>query len=61
MANLLGSRRGLRRTRGLLYKAARVLGDIDALSTGSPKRIGKRIGRRLAGRATGRLLRRLFR
>lgn len=44
--------------RGLLYRLARLLGDVSAARRG---RIGRRIARRAAGRATGRLLRRLFR
>ena len=45
-------------TRNTLYKTARILGDIQAISGG---KAGKRIIRRLAGRATGRLLGKLFR
>jgi len=37
-----------------LYKAARILGDIDALSKG---KVGRRITRRVAGKLTGRGLR----
>ncbi len=44
-------------TRGLLYKLARLLGDINAVQKG---KVGRRIGRRTAGRATGRTLRKLF-
>lgn len=44
--------------RTVLYTAARLLGDVQAVRTG---RIGRRVGRRVAGRATGRMLRRLFR
>ena len=46
------------KTRNTLYKTARILGDIQAISGG---KAGKRIIRRLAGRATGRLLGKLFR
>jgi len=45
-------------TRSALYKTARILGDIQAVSGG---KAGKRIIRRLAGRATGRLLGKIFR
>lgn len=44
--------------RSLLYKLARLLGDVNAVKRG---RVGRRIGRRIAGRATGRGLGRLFR
>jgi len=39
--------------RGSLYKAARILGDIESVSRG---RVGKRIARRAAGKMTGRAL-----
>lgn len=44
--------------RNLLYKLARILGDVDAVKKG---RVGKRVGRRVAGRATGKGLGKLFR
>ncbi|SDH72931.1 hypothetical protein SAMN05192534_11052 [Alteribacillus persepolensis] len=43
--------------RRILYKTARILGDINAAKRGT---MGKRIARRAAGRQTGKLLRRLF-
>jgi len=46
---------GLRR---LLYSAARLLGDVNAVKRGT---VGKRVARRLVGRATGRGIGRLFR
>jgi hypothetical protein len=46
------------KTRGLLYRLARLLGDYQAVRRG---RIGRRISRRVAGRATGRTLRCLIR
>lgn len=49
------------KTRGALYQLARLLGDWQALSSGSGTRVAKRMGRRSAGRATGRALGRLFR
>jgi hypothetical protein len=49
---------GIPKTRGLLYKVARILGDVDAVQRG---RAGRRVARRVAGRQTGRLLRNLFR
>lgn len=45
------------KTRGFLYKLARILGDVNAVSKG---KAGKRIARRAAGKLTGRGLRRLF-
>lgn len=44
--------------RSLLYRLARILGDVNATRKG---RVGRRIGRRVAGRATGRGLGKLFR
>ncbi|MCD6326980.1 hypothetical protein J7M28_05455 [bacterium] len=46
--------------RGGAYKFGRLLGDFQALSSGSPKRVGKRVGRRIVGKATGKGLRKLF-
>lgn len=48
------------KTRGLLYKTARLLGDFSAVSSGNPKKIVKRAGRRVTGRATGKAMRKLF-
>jgi hypothetical protein len=48
---------GINKTRGTLYKLARVLGDLNAVKKG---RIGRRVGRRLVGRASGRGIARLF-
>ncbi len=48
------------KSRGLLYKAARLLGDYSAVSSGSPKKITRRVGRRVAGRATGKAFRKIF-
>lgn len=44
-------------TRGLLYKLARLLGDLGAIQKG---RVNKRIGRRLTGRIAGKGMRKLF-
>jgi len=46
------------KSRGFLYKLARILGDVNAVKKG---RVGRRVGRRVAGRATGRGLGKLFR
>lgn len=48
----------INRTRGTLYKLARILGDVQAVKKG---RVGRRVGRRVAGRYAGRGLGRLFR
>jgi hypothetical protein len=48
----------INKTRSMLYKTARVLGDVNALNRG---KVGKRVARRVVGRATGRQLGRLFR
>ena len=48
------------KSRGFLYKLARLLGDFSAVSSGSPKKMTRRAGRRVAGRATGRGLRKLL-
>jgi len=47
----------LNETRSILYKTARILGDVQAVKRG---KVGRRIGRRVAGKATGRLFMRLF-
>jgi hypothetical protein len=43
--------------RDSLYKAARLLGDFNAVQKG---KVGKRIVRRAVGKATGRTLRKLI-
>jgi len=50
----------INKTRGLLYKLARLLGDISATGSGKPGKITKRITRRVTGKATSRLLRKLI-
>ncbi|MFA1819194.1 hypothetical protein ACDX78_03140 [Virgibacillus oceani] len=45
---------GIRR---ILYFAARILGDVNAVKKG---RVGRRIGRRVVGRGTGKMMRKLF-
>ena len=44
--------------RGVLYGAAKALGDANAVKKG---KVSRRIGRRIAGKMTGRILGRLFR
>lgn len=53
-----GDRMSIGKTRGSLYKLARILGDVQAVRKG---RVGKRIGRRVVGRYAGRGMGRLFR
>jgi len=48
----------INRTRGSLYKLARILGDVQAVRRG---RVGRRVGRRVAGKFLGRGMGRLFR
>jgi hypothetical protein len=48
------------KTRGILYKIAKLLGDFSAISSGNPKKITQRIGRRTVGKATGKVFRKLF-
>jgi len=43
--------------RSLLYKAARLMGDFNAVKKG---KVGRRVGRRAAGKVTGRSLGKLF-
>jgi len=43
--------------RSLLYKTARVMGDVNAARKGT---VAKRVARRTAGRMTGRALGKLF-
>jgi len=50
----------IHKTRGLLYKLAKLLGDLSALKNRKPGRITKRIARRITGKATGRVFRKLF-
>lgn len=48
----------MNRIRSVLYGAAKLLGDVQAVRRG---RVGRRIGRRVSGKMTGRLLGRIFR
>ena len=50
----------MRSVRSSLYKTGKLLGDLEALSSGSPNKLGKRVGRRVTGKLTGRFLRWLF-
>lgn len=51
-------RENLMSLRSFLYLAARLLGDWNAIKSGT---VGRRIARRIVGRATGRMLGKLFR
>lgn len=48
----------INKTRNILYKIARILGDLNAINKG---RIGKRLERRAAGRYAGKSLGKIFR
>jgi hypothetical protein len=48
---------GINKTRGFLYRLARILGDVNAAQKGN---VGKRLARRVTGKATGRTLRKLM-
>ncbi len=43
--------------RSFLYKAARIMGDVNAVKKG---KVGKRVARRAAGKGTGKALGKLF-
>lgn len=47
----------INKVRKNLYKAARILGDVNAVKKG---KVGKRIVRRVAGKQTGKILRKLL-
>ena len=49
--------KSLRQTRRNLYRAARWLGDLNALLSSSPRKIARRLLNKAIGRATGRLFR----
>ena len=50
----------INKTRGLLYRLAKLLGGISAVSSRKPGKITKRITRRITGKATGKLFRKLI-
>jgi len=50
----------INKTRGILYQIAKLLGDVSAITSGSPKKMAKRAGRRTVSKATGRAMRKLF-
>jgi len=50
----------INKTRGILYKLAKLLGDLSAISSRKPGKVTKRITRRITGKATGKLFRKLI-
>jgi len=50
----------INKTRGILYKLAKLMGDLTAISTGKLGKVVKRISRRATGKATGKLFQKLF-
>lgn len=54
-----GKTSSISQTRSVLYRAAKLLGDISAVSKG-PEATAKRVARRIAGKATGRGLGKLL-
>lgn len=48
----------IRKTRSGLYRAARILGDVNAILGGT---VGRRVARRVVGRSAGRQIGKLFR
>lgn len=50
----------INKSRGFLYKLARLLGDFQAVSSGSSKKMARRTARRGAGKATGKAMKKLF-
>src|ERR1019366_5401632 len=53
-----GAAMTLRKLRRSLYRDARILGDVEAVASGSPGKVGKRIVRRKVYRAEGTITRR---
>ena len=51
----------INRTRVILYKLAKLLGDLSAVSSNRPDKVTKRVARRITGKATGKVFRKLFR
>jgi len=50
----------INKTRGILYKLAKLLGDLSAISSRKPGKITKRVTRRATGKAAGKGFRKLF-
>jgi hypothetical protein len=47
----------INKIRSLLYRSAKILGDVNAAKNGT---LGKRVASRAAGKATNKLLRNIF-
>lgn len=61
MQEIGGHEVSISKTRSRLYKLARILGDLQALTSPKPsKTVPRRIARRVAGRASGKILKSLF-
>ena len=50
----------INKTRGILYKLAKFLGDISAVKSGNSNKMVKRVSRRTTGKAIGKLFRKIF-
>jgi hypothetical protein len=50
----------INKTRGFIYWLAKILGDWQAISSGSSKKVVRRFGRRATGRTSGKMLRKMF-
>jgi hypothetical protein len=50
----------IHKTRGWLYWIAKMLGDVQAVTSKKKNAIPKRVGRRIAGKITGKLFREIF-
>ena len=50
----------INRARGLLYRLAKLLGDLSAIISRRPGKVAKRVARRTTGKATGKLFRKIF-
>ena len=51
----------INKTRSILYKLAKLLGDLSAVSSNKPGKVTKRATRRITGKATGKAFKNLFR
>lgn len=51
----------INKTRRKLYRTASILGDLNAIASGNPKKIAKRFGRKTFGRKSGKMIRKIFR
>ena len=53
--------KSINKIRRKLYRSASILGDVNAIISGNPKKIAKRFGRKVLGRHMGKGIRRIFR